>query len=71
MRTVQSIKPDVIIMDVIMPRMDGIEACREVMDMLPAGDGEEAVRTVQSIKPDVIIMDHAAKSWTCYLIPEF
>ena len=34
-RTVQSIKPDVIIMDVIMPRMDGIEACREVMDMLP------------------------------------
>ena len=34
-RTIQTIKPDVIIMDVIMPRMDGIEACREVMDMLP------------------------------------
>ena len=29
------IDPDLIIMDVIMPRKDGIDACREIMDKLP------------------------------------
>ena len=28
-------RPDVIVMDVIMPKKDGVTACREIMDMLP------------------------------------
>ena len=50
-RTVEELKPDVIVMDVIMPNKDGIDACREIMErlpetrvlMLPASTGEDAV----------------------------
>lgn len=35
LRNVGAISPDVIIMDVMMPRKDGIDACREIMDILP------------------------------------
>ena len=35
LRMVQDASPDVIVMDVIMPVMDGIEACREIMELLP------------------------------------
>ena len=33
--TVEDLNPDVIVMDVIMPRKDGIDACREIMELLP------------------------------------
>ena len=33
--TVEELAPQVIIMDVMMPRKDGIEACREIMELLP------------------------------------
>ena len=35
LRLVEEIAPDVIVMDVIMPEMDGIEACREITERLP------------------------------------
>lgn len=35
LRIVEQLKPQVVIMDVIMPRKDGIEACRELMAMVP------------------------------------
>ena len=34
-RTVEEIDPQVIVMDVIMPNKDGIDACREIMELLP------------------------------------
>ena len=34
-RTVEELKPEVIVMDVIMPNKNGIDACREIMELLP------------------------------------
>ena len=34
-RIAQSLRPDVIIMDVVMPLKNGIDACREIMEVLP------------------------------------
>ena len=34
-RAAQSLRPDVIVMDVMMPLKNGIDACREITDMLP------------------------------------
>ena len=34
-RTVEGIAPQVIVMDVIMPNRDGIDACREIKELLP------------------------------------
>ncbi len=35
LRLVAEATPDVIVMDVIMPVMDGIDACREITGLLP------------------------------------
>ena len=38
-RVVREAAPDVIVMEVIMPVMDGIEACREITKLLPDNRG--------------------------------
>ena len=51
-RAASELSPDVIVMDVMMPNKDGVEACREIMDsapdtrviMLTASTEEDAVR---------------------------
>ena len=35
LRTAERLRPEMIVMDVIMPNKDGIDACREVMELLP------------------------------------
>ena len=34
-RTAEELRPEVIVMDVIMPNKDGIDACRDIMELLP------------------------------------
>ena len=33
--TAEESRPDVIVMDVLMPKKDGVEACRDILDLLP------------------------------------
>ena len=33
--TAQNVQPNVIVMDVMMPNKDGVDACREIMELLP------------------------------------
>ena len=56
-RIAQSIAPEVIIMDVIMPVKDGIEACQEIMAILP---DTKVLMLSASSEEDAIVMSVAA-----------
>ena len=56
-RTVEELGPDVIVMDVIMPNKDGIDACREIMELLP---GTRVLMLTASTEMDAVIEAIAA-----------
>ena len=51
------LKPDVIVMDVLMPRLDGVEACREIMENLP---DTRVIMLTASTEKDAVIEAVAA-----------
>ena len=56
-RTVEGLRPEVIVMDVMMPVKDGIEACREIMELLP---GTRVLMLTASNEEDAVIEAVAA-----------
>ena len=59
----QRLKPDVIIMDVIMPVKNGVDACREIMDAVPA----TRVLMLTASTNDHTVIDAIAAGATGYL----
>ena len=60
----EQLQPDVIIMDVLMPRLDGIEACRAIMEKLPC---TQVLMLTASTERDAVIEAVAAGA-TGYLV---
>ena len=56
-RTAGELAPQVIVMDVMMPRKDGIDACREIMELLP---DTRVVMLTASTEMDAVIEAVAA-----------
>ena len=56
-RTVTELQPQVIVMDVIMPVKDGIDACREIMELLP---DTRVMMLTASTEEDAVIQAIAA-----------
>ena len=48
----QSVEPEVIVMDVMMPNKDGVDACREIMELLP--DTRVLVLTASTTEDTII-----------------
>ena len=57
LRIVEEAVPDVIVMDLIMPVMDGIEACRQITKLLP---GTRVLMLTASNEQDAIVRSIAA-----------
>ena len=57
MKAASELSPDVIVMDVMMPKRDGVEACREIMESAP---GVRVVMLTASTEEDAVIEAVAA-----------
>ena len=62
-RVAQSLRPDVIIMDVMMPLKNGIDACREITEMLP----NTKVLMLTAASEEDAVMEAVAAGATGYL----
>ena len=61
--TVEDLKPEVIVMDVIMPNKDGIDACREIIELLP----ETRVLMLTASTEEDAVIEAVAAGATGYL----
>ena len=62
-RIAQQLRPDVVIMDVMMPLKNGIDACREITEMLP----DTRVLILTASAEDDAVMEAVAAGATGYL----
>ena len=62
-QTVEELKPDVIVMDVMMPNKNGIDACREIMELLP----ETRVLMLTASTEEDAVIEAVAAGATGYL----
>ena len=62
-RTVEGLGPEVVVMDVIMPNKDGIDACREIMELLP----ETRVLMLTASSEEDAVIEAVAAGATAYL----
>ena len=65
-RVAAEVSPDVVVMDVMMPKKDGVEACREIMESVP---GTRVIMLTASTEEDAVVEAIAAGA-TGYLQKE-
>ena len=65
-RVAAAVTPDIVVMDVLMPGMDGVEACREIM----ASDPEIRVLMLTAATEETAVVDAVAAGATGYLQKE-
>ena len=63
-RTVGELRPEVIVMDVMMPVKDGIDACREIMELLP----DTRVLMLTASNEEDAVIEAVAAGATGYLL---
>ena len=65
-RMAQELSPDVVVMDVIMPVKNGIEACRDITELLP----ETRVLMLTASNSSEAVVDSVAAGATGYLVKD-
>ena len=65
-RVAADVSPDVVVMDVIMPKKDGVEACREIMESAP----ETRVLMLTASTEEDAVVEAVAAGATGYLQKE-
>ena len=65
-RVAAEVSPDVVVMDVIMPNKDGVEACREIMESAP----DTRVVMLTASMEESAVVDAVAAGATGYLQKE-
>ncbi len=65
-RKARELRPDIILMDIMMPGKDGIEACREVLDEFP----ETRVLVLTASTEEEAVVESAAAGAAGYLLKD-